>query len=297
MSEVVAQQLLKYSNYLASGIPYYTDVYCPIINTITYNANIILNRTANTFYTVRSTGNNSTIDSLAIGDSLLGTFSEVTLSPTITVVGTLANVHVKYVQIRWWDSTNIAVFTVDQGSPYALKLYTVNISTGVVTSVGTLISTVNSSTGGLLVGVNSNNIYIVTSTTSNYLVNDILKKYNRSGVLLNDYYLPLIWTISGSSYYNYFVNPYAMTITDNCLYFQNYDTNNEFQNILVSLLQLPQKMICITTNIYGYFHYNIFKYQTDFDMQSVYLCGKIGQYLSSGTIYISDSDLIKYGIL
>jgi len=74
MSEAVAQQVLRLSNYIASGFPYYTDVYVPIINTITNNANIILKQSDNTWYTVRSNGGNSTIDRLVIGDALLGTF-------------------------------------------------------------------------------------------------------------------------------------------------------------------------------------------------------------------------------
>jgi hypothetical protein len=283
------QNLLRLSNYLASGIPYYTGVYIPVINTITYNANIILNRSANTFYTVRSTGNNSTIDSLVIGDATVGTFSEVTLNPTISVVGTIASVQYSFVQIRWWNATNIAIFTVDQGSPFALKLYTVNISTGVVTSIGTLISTALESNAGLMVGVNSDNVFVqTTNLTSGTYSNNLIKVYNRSGVLTDDYVMPLLYYYTSGTRKNFYI-PYSMVITDNYLLLINFFS---IYDIFISSLSSIQKIFRITNNISNIFG-SSFNYQNDFDMTSIYLQGNN----TSGSIYITESDLIKYATL
>ena len=296
MSEAVAQQVLRLSNYIASGFPYYTDVYVPIINTITNNANIILKQSDNTWYTVRSNGGNSTIDRLVIGDALLGTFSETTLTgDTITIVGTVSSSHQHYCQVRWWDSTNIAVFTVDQDSPYALKLYTVNINTGVVTSKGTLIATVDASSSGLQIGVNSTHIYVKTIDTSiGFSQNNYIKKFLKTDLSVENYHMALLFYHTGSTYKTFYFYT-SMAVTTNYLWFFNYSTaiDDEDIRLWVSSISNIPKTVCISGNLLHMFSSGKFYYQTDYDGLTVYFTGNNG----TGAFYITESDLIKYGAL
>ena len=300
MSEAVAQQVLRLSNYIASGFPYYTDVYVPIINTITNKANIILKMSTNTWYTVRSNGGNSTIDRLVIGDGLLGTFSEINLDTAIVIGGTVTSDHYAYCQVRWWDSTNIAVFTVDQDSPYALKLYTVNINTGVVTSKGTLIATVDASSSGLQIGVNSTHIYVKTIDTSiGFPQNNYIKKFLKTDLSVENYHMALLFYRTGSTYKTFYFYT-SMAVTTNYLWFFNYSTavDDEDIRLWVSSISNIPKTVCISGNLLHMFSIHMFSsgkfyYQTDYDGLTVYFTGNNG----TGAFYITESDLIKYGAL
>lgn len=285
MSDPRTQQLLKYSNYYGTGFPYYTDVYIPVINAITNYPNIVLNRSADAFYTVRSSSGNTTIDKLVVGNAVTGMFTETPLTgDAITIAGTFGTSYYNnYCQVKWWNSTNIAVFTLDQDSPYALKLYTVNISTGATDSIATLISTVSSCVNGTTVGVNDTNVYVITETNK-------LKKFSRAGVSIEDYIIPL-YRLNTSSTNRTFTYNNQVAITNTYLYVY-FDSGSYDDKLLLSTLSNPQKLVCIGDNFDNIM--SNFTYGADFDKASVYLDGQNGS-----LVYISDTDsnFIKFGVL
>jgi hypothetical protein len=288
------QQVLRFSNYMASGFPYYTDIYVPIVNTITYNANIILKMSTNTWYTVRSNGGNSTIDRLVIGDALLGTFSETTLTgDTITIVGTVSSNHQHYCQVAWWNSTTLAIFTVDQDSPYALKLYTCTLG-GVVTSKGTLIASVDYSLTGLQVGINSTKIYVQTTNNSGYF-NNYIYEFLKTDLSIVNYTMPLLYvSLGGGSTIRYF-DYHLMTVTSNYLWFLNRGSGGSMYLWISSILNID-KMICVSgdmSHVLAFSNSTGFYYGTDYDGLTVYFTGNNGK----GAFYIAEGDLIKYGAL
>jgi len=234
------------------------------------------------------------MDSLVVGDAILGTFSEITISPSISVVGTVSSNWSYYFQIRWWDSSNIAVFTTDYDSPHALKLYTINVSTGVSTSKGTLIASPTASYTGLKVGVNSTHIYVQTSSTSSY--SSQIKKYLKTDLSATDYTCPLLYISTGSSAISNFTYYITMAVTSSYLWFINYRYgSNESTRLWVSSISDVAKMVCISGEIGHVFdNYSTkFYYQTDYDGLSVYLKPNS----DVGAIYITESDLIKYGVV
>lgn len=286
MSEqALIQQLLRYSNYYGTGFPYYTDVYVPVIKTITNNANIVLKQSTDNFYTVRSTSGNSTINSLVIGDATDGTFTETSLTgDAITIAGTVTSNYYNYCQVKWWNTTNLAIFTVDQGSPYALKVYTVNISTGVTSLISTLVATIATNSLGVIAEVNSTYIYVITD-------DNIISKYTRAGVLVESLTLPLFDIHSSLTYRNFnFYNNVALT--NSYLYVYSYA-----KKLFLSSLTNIQKQICIGSNLESVDVLSagdLFEYGVDYDRISTYLQG-----YHSGLVYISDTsnDFIKFGVL
>jgi hypothetical protein len=297
MSEAVAQQVLRLSNYMASGFPYISGVYVPVINTITNNANIILKKSDDTWYTVRSNSGNSTIDKLVVGDGLLGTFSEISLSgDTITIVGTVTSYYYRFCQIRWWDANTLAIITIDEDTPYALKIYTVPISTGVVSYKGTLIATVDSSYGGLQVAINSTNIYIQTITGTYSGSNNYIRSFLKTDLTNTNDIMPLLYYYCPTST-KYFYIPYIMATTNNYLWFLNYGSSPDTDTMYlwVSHISDIPKMTCVSGDIFHIVNGTTgkFLYQTDYDGTTVYITGNNG----TGAFYITESDLIKYGAL
>ena len=295
-TEARIQQVLRLSNYMASGLPPISGVYSPLINTITNYANIILNRSANNWYTIRSTNGNNTMDSLVVGDGSDGTFSEITIAPSISVIGTVSSGWSSYFQIRWWDSSNIAVFTVDEDSPYDLKLYTVNISTGVSTSVGTLISGVPRSESGLYVGVNNTYIYVSTTIVDPHANNYIIRYLKTNITTTEEYKMPLLYYGSGAYIRTMLYLP--VSVTTNYLWAINHRYGSYPFHEYIFPLSNIQNGIRIGCDIGDVFNTSAgFSFQTDYDMTSVYLLPNNYHLGHSGLPYITESDLIKYGAL
>jgi len=293
-TEARIQQVLRLSNYMASGLPYISGVYVPVINTITNNANIILKKSDDTWYTVRSNSGNSTIDKLVVGDGLLGTFSEISLSgDTITIVGTVTSSYDRFCQVRWWDANTLAIITIDEDTPYALKIYTVPISTGVVSYKGTLIATVGSSYGGLQVAINSTNIYIQT-VIGTYGSNNYIRSFLKTDLTNTNDTMPLLYYYCGVST-KYFYIPYIMTATNNYLWFLNYELSSDTMYLWISHISDIPKMTCVSGDIFHMVNTlsGKFLYQTDYDGTTVYITGNN----NTGAFYITESDLIKYGAL
>ena len=301
MSEARSQQILRLSNYMASGVPYISGVYSPLINTITNNANIILKKSTDNWYTIRSTGGDHTMDSLVVGDASDGTFTEVTIAPTISVVGALGASYYYHFQIRWWDSSNIAVFTLDVDSPYDLKLYTINISTGVSTSVGTLISGVLRGKNGICVCVNNTYVYVYTTRVDTG-INSYIKRYLKTDIATTvEYDMPLLYFYSGT-YYRYMLYP-IIAVTTNYLWAVNMNASTDEASLYMFPLTNIQIGTCIGNGLQNSFLDNgMFHFQTDYDMTTMYFMPRNYSPLNyssgvSGIVYITESDLIKYGAL